>query len=126
MTDELGSSGREPPENLFDLEDVRRPDAVAIGTAKRSPRRKATEQTGRNSTEGMATPRPPRRPTAGTGPVLLLSVEEAARSLSIGRSKAYELIAAGDLEAVHIGRSTRVPVCALHDLLDRLPRAAEG
>ncbi len=55
-------------------------------------------------------------------PVLLLSVEQAARALGIGRSKAYELIAAGDLEAVHIGRATRVPVAALQDLLDRLPR----
>lgn len=58
--------------------------------------------------------------------MLLLSVEEAARSLSISRSKTWELIAAGDLEAVHIGRSTRVALSALHDLLDRLPRAAQG
>ena len=58
-------------------------------------------------------------------PVLLLSVEEAARALGIGRSKTYELISAGDLETVHIGRSTRVPVAALHDLLDRLREAGE-
>ena len=38
----------------------------------------------------------------------------------VGRSKTYELIAEGLLESVHIGRSTRVPVAALHDLLDRL------
>jgi hypothetical protein len=38
----------------------------------------------------------------------------------------FQLIAAGELEAVHIGRSTRVAVSALHDLLERLPRAAEG
>jgi excisionase family DNA binding protein len=57
--------------------------------------------------------------------VLLLSVEEAARALGIGRSKTYELISAGDLETVHIGRSTRVPVAALHDLLDRLREAGE-
>jgi excisionase family DNA binding protein len=75
---------------------------------------------------GATAARPVRKPTTGAGPVLLLSVEEAARSLSISRSKTWELIAAGELEAVHIGRSTRVAVSALHELLDRLPRAADG
>ena len=34
---------------------------------------------------------------AGIDPTALLSVKEAARILSIGRSKLYELIAAGDM-----------------------------
>jgi excisionase family DNA binding protein len=54
--------------------------------------------------------------------VLLLSVEEAAGALGIGRSKTYELIAAGELETVHIGRSLRVPVDAVHAFIERLRR----
>ena len=39
---------------------------------------------------------------------ILLKVEEAARLLSIGRSKLYELLAAGEIPAVHIGRAVRI------------------
>jgi excisionase family DNA binding protein len=38
----------------------------------------------------------------------LLHVEEAAKILSIGRTKAYELIAEGRLHAIHLGRATRI------------------
>ncbi len=40
---------------------------------------------------------------------LLLRVPEAARLLGIGRSKAYELAAAGILPTVRIGASIRIP-----------------
>ena len=43
----------------------------------------------------------------------LLTVKEAARVLNLGRSTVYQLIADGRLDAVHIGRSTRVPVDAI-------------
>lgn len=43
----------------------------------------------------------------------LLRVEEAARFLSLGRSKTYALLATGELPVVRIGRSVRVPVAAL-------------
>jgi excisionase family DNA binding protein len=56
---------------------------------------------------------------------LLVTVREAGNVLSIGRSTVYELIAAGELEVVHIGRSCRVPVAALELLVDRL-RASEA
>ena len=36
----------------------------------------------------------------------LLHVEEAAKLLSIGRTKAYELIANGQLYAIRLGRAT--------------------
>lgn len=52
--------------------------------------------------------------------VLLLSVEEAGTALGIGRTKTYELIAAGFLEAVHIGRCARVPVDSVERYVDRL------
>jgi excisionase family DNA binding protein len=44
----------------------------------------------------------------------LLRIEEAARYLSLGRSKTYELLQPrGPLPVVRIGRATRVPVAAL-------------
>ena len=46
-------------------------------------------------------------PTAG-GPLLLTALE-AAQLLCVGRTSVYELIATGDLETVHIGRSMRIP-----------------
>jgi len=55
---------------------------------------------------------------------LLLRPEEAARVLGIGRSKLYELLAAGEIESVQIGSCWRVPVEGLHRYVDRL-RAAD-
>ncbi|MHB8465605.1 MAG: helix-turn-helix domain-containing protein [Acidimicrobiales bacterium] len=57
-----------------------------------------------------------------TRSTLLLTIVEAARMLSIGRSKAYELIAAGELEVVHIGRAARVPLTSLETFVRRLRR----
>lgn len=54
---------------------------------------------------------------------LLLTVREAAEVLSIGRSTLYELISAGEIEVVHIGRSARVPVAALVAFVDRRSEA---
>ena len=51
---------------------------------------------------------------------LLVSVEEAARILAVGRSMLYELIAAEQLETVRIGRCRRVPVDALRMYVERL------
>jgi excisionase family DNA binding protein len=50
---------------------------------------------------------------------LLLTIPQAASVLAVGRTTVYELIGAGDLEAVHIGRSVRVPVDALRSFVDR-------
>ena len=44
---------------------------------------------------------------------MLLTPEEAAQALSIGRSKLYELLRAGALGSVRIGGSRRIPVAAL-------------
>lgn len=51
---------------------------------------------------------------------LLLTIPEAARRLDIGRSKLYELVAAGQVEVVKIGRCARIPASALDDYVDRL------
>jgi len=72
-------------------------------------------------------PQPPEPPTTqapedrNTGElVLLLSVEDAGKALGVSRSTVYELISSGELEVVHIRRSVRVPVDAVHDLVRRL------
>ena len=51
---------------------------------------------------------------------VLLTPEEAAETLSIGRTKVYELLALGVLRSVQIGKSRRIPVAAVHELVDRL------
>jgi excisionase family DNA binding protein len=55
---------------------------------------------------------------AGVVP-LLLTIPQAAAALAVGRTTVYELISEGDLEAVHIGRSVRVPVDALRAFVDQ-------
>jgi excisionase family DNA binding protein len=54
---------------------------------------------------------------------LLLTVEEAAEQLGIGRTLMYALVKDGDVESVHIGRLRRIPADALPRYLQRL-RAA--
>jgi excisionase family DNA binding protein len=51
---------------------------------------------------------------------ILLTVEEAAERLSIGRTKVYELLATGALESVTIGRCRRIPVRALEPFVTKL------
>lgn len=49
---------------------------------------------------------------------LVLTVEEAARALRIGRTAAYDAVRRGEIPAVKIGRSLRVPRHRLETLLD--------
>jgi excisionase family DNA binding protein len=53
----------------------------------------------------------------------LLTVEEAARRLSIGRTTCFKLIRTGALESVAVGHLRRVPVDAIPAYIARL-RAA--
>lgn len=50
---------------------------------------------------------------------LLLTPEEAAKTLSISRSKLYELLARGALESVRIGASRRITTRALEEFVER-------
>ena len=55
-----------------------------------------------------------RTPPAGSnGGRILLTVEEAARALRIGRTTAYRLLAEGQIDSIQIGHLRRVPVDAL-------------
>jgi excisionase family DNA binding protein len=47
----------------------------------------------------------------------VLKVREAAAILRIGRNQLYEAVARGELHAVRIGRTIRIPKQALLDLL---------
>lgn len=51
---------------------------------------------------------------------LLLTPEEAAEVLSLGRTKVFQLISTGVLRSVRIGKCRRVPASALVELVDRL------
>jgi excisionase family DNA binding protein len=51
---------------------------------------------------------------------LLLTPEDAADLLSIGRSKLYELLGDGRLPSVRIDGSRRVPMSALVEFVDSL------
>lgn len=51
---------------------------------------------------------------------LLLTVEEAAQQLSVGRPKMYQLVMRGDVVSVKIGASRRIPVTALVEFVERL------
>jgi excisionase family DNA binding protein len=55
---------------------------------------------------------------------VLLTVEDAAQALALGRTKVYELVESGALRSVKIGRSRRIPVQALDDFVCSI--SAEG
>ncbi len=55
-------------------------------------------------------------------PPMLVTVEEAARRLSIGRTAAYMLVLSGELQSVKIGRTRRVVVASLEAYIQRLLR----
>ncbi|HET9873907.1 MAG TPA: helix-turn-helix domain-containing protein [Propionibacteriaceae bacterium] len=67
----------------------------------------------------------PHRPPAGPVP-LVLTVEQAAEQLGIGRTVMYALVSSGAVESVRIGRLRRVPADALVTFLDQLRAGRTG
>ena len=57
---------------------------------------------------------------------VLMTIEEAAQRLSIGRTKAFELVAQGEIETVTIGRCRRVTPEALAEFVGRLTEHRPG
>lgn len=51
---------------------------------------------------------------------LLVTTQEGFRAIGISQSKGYQLLAAGELESVKIGRATRIPADSLRAYVDRL------
>jgi excisionase family DNA binding protein len=71
-------------------------------------------------------PTPPPHPEDAGGPPdgdplaglpHVLNVREAAGILRVGRNQLYEAVARGELPAIRIGRTIRIPTSALRDLL---------
>lgn len=50
---------------------------------------------------------------------ICMRVNEAARMIGVGRTKLYELIAAGEVETVKLGNATRIVTASLYDLVRR-------
>ena len=70
----------------------------------------------------MGDPQPLR--DVATADRLLLTPEEAAKVLRIGRTTVYALMKSGDLRPVHIGRSCRISQSELDRYVRRLEAAA--
>lgn len=62
----------------------------------------------------------------GANGALLLRAEEAGRLLGLGRSKIYELMAAGELPVVMVGRSRRVNRLALERWIEAHTRGGDA
>lgn len=54
---------------------------------------------------------------AVNSPKLAYSIREAMHTSSLGRTKIYDLIKAGELQAVRIGGRTVIPAESLHALI---------
>lgn len=54
-----------------------------------------------------------------TNAALAVSPAQAAQMLSLGRTRLYELISAGELKPLKLGRRTLIPVQQLHELIAR-------
>ena len=55
---------------------------------------------------------------------VLLTAEEVAEALHIGRCTVYDLIRTGQLQSFKIGKLRRIPVDAVHDYARRMLAAA--
>ncbi len=65
-------------------------------------------------------PRPAGSPLTGpSDDRLVISVEEAAQRLDIGRTLFFELIRAGRIRTIRVGRLPKVPVESLRDFVER-------
>lgn len=57
---------------------------------------------------------------------LMLSVDEAADVLGVGRSAVYDLLRLNKLASVKVGRSRRIPVAALHRFIEDAMSKPDG
>jgi excisionase family DNA binding protein len=54
---------------------------------------------------------------------LMLTVEQSAELLGLGRTTTYELVMSGTIESVHVGRRRLIPRSALDRFIERLMEA---
>lgn len=74
------------------------------------------------STPAIAGPEEP-----GVVPQLkvLLTIEEAAAAMSIGRTYMYDLVMRRQILSIKVGRKRRIPVSALHEFVARQVQAMQ-
>lgn len=56
---------------------------------------------------------------------IAVRIPVAAKMIGISRSKFYELLDAGEIEAVKLGRSTLIPVAGLKAFIEGLRRPSQ-
>jgi excisionase family DNA binding protein len=78
-----------------------------------------TSESDRDRTEAPLRAPQPVRDVPASDP-LLLTPEEAAKVLRVGRTTVFALMKAGELRAVHIGRSCRLSLAELQRYVERL------
>jgi excisionase family DNA binding protein len=49
----------------------------------------------------------------------LLTINEAASALGLGRSLIYTLVAKGELKSIKIGRARRIPLSAIDEFIEQ-------
>jgi excisionase family DNA binding protein len=49
----------------------------------------------------------------------LLTIDEAGKTLGLGRSMTYNLVASKELASIKIGKSRRIPLSAIDDFIKR-------
>ena len=50
---------------------------------------------------------------------ICVKINDAARMIGVGRTKLYGLIASREIEAIKLGKSTRITTASLHELVMR-------
>jgi hypothetical protein len=76
---------------------------------------------------GRAEPGSERSASSNAELTVCVRIDRAMRMLDIGKTKLYELIGAGELETIHIGRRTLVLQASIDGLVRRLRQEnAEG
>ena len=61
-----------------------------------------------------------------TAPRMMLTPEQAAEALGIGRTTIFALIKSGEIESIRIGRLRRVPADAIKAYTSRLSTEQNG
>ncbi len=64
-----------------------------------------------NEHNGMSAPSAPVK--------VLLTIDEAAAALSLGRTYCYDLVMRNQIASIKLGRKRRIPVAALHEFVAR-------
>ncbi|MFI6680157.1 helix-turn-helix domain-containing protein [Kribbella sp. NPDC050470] len=75
-------------------------------------------------TEGDLFPMSIAEDSITTAAPLLLTVEQTAQQLGIGRTTVFALLKSGELESIPLGRLRRIPAECITEYIDRLRAAA--